>query len=60
MLLDQPFHPDNVGPDEPWRLMDSDGALPLVTGPKRLTAVECARARHHSRHLLERPAGRPL
>ena len=60
VLLDQPFHPDNVGPDEPWRLMDSDGALPLVTGPKRLTAVECARARHHSRHLLERPAGRPL
>lgn len=48
VLLDQPFHPDNVGPDEPWRLMDADSSLGLVTGPKRLTADECLRARQRS------------
>ncbi|MEM9194582.1 MAG: hypothetical protein AAGF12_35720 [Myxococcota bacterium] len=48
VLLDQPFHPDNVGPDEPWRLMDADSSLGLVTGPKRLTVDECRRARQRS------------
>lgn len=44
VLLDQPFHPDNVGPDRPWLLMDADSSLGLVTGPKRLTEQECRRA----------------
>lgn len=43
VLLNQPFHPDNVGPDRPWLLMDADASLGLVTGPKRLTREECAR-----------------
>jgi hypothetical protein len=45
VLLDQPFHPDNVGPDRPWLLMDADTALPLVTGPKRLRPKDCRRVR---------------
>jgi hypothetical protein len=44
VLLDHPFHPDNVGPDRPWMLMDADSSLGLVTGPKRLTDDECLRA----------------
>jgi hypothetical protein len=48
ILLNQPFHPDNVGPDRPWLLMDSDNSAGLVTGPKRLTPEECARARRES------------
>jgi len=48
VLLDQPFHPDNVGPDRPWLLMDADSSLGLVTGPKRLTLDECLRARVES------------
>lgn len=48
VLLDQPFHPDNVGPDRPWPLMDADSSLGLVTGPKRLTEDECLRARVES------------
>ncbi len=43
VLLNQPFHPDNVGPDRPWLLMDADASLGLVTGPKRLSPGECAR-----------------
>lgn len=45
VLLDQPFHPDDLGPDRPWLLMDSNGNEPTVLGPKRLTPAECARAR---------------
>jgi len=48
VLLDQPFHPDNVGPDRPWLLMDADNSLGLVTGPKRISAEECVRARDRS------------
>lgn len=43
ILLDQPWHPDNMGPDRPWLLMDADASLGAVTGPKRLTADECRR-----------------
>jgi len=48
VLLNQPFHPDNVGPDRPWLLMDADSSLGLVTGPKRLTWDECHRVRQMS------------
>lgn len=43
VLLNQPYHPDNVGPDRPWLLMDADNSLGLVTGPKRLGWDECHR-----------------
>lgn len=43
VLLDQPYHPDNVGPDRPWLLMDADASLGAVSGPKRLGQDECAR-----------------
>jgi hypothetical protein len=43
VLLNMPFHPDNVGPDRPWLLMDSDSSLGTVAGPKRLTREECQR-----------------
>ncbi|MBI2892407.1 MAG: hypothetical protein HYY06_02570 [Deltaproteobacteria bacterium] len=43
VLLDQPYHPDNVGPDRPWLLMDADASLGAVSGPKRLGEDECAR-----------------
>ena len=48
VLLNHPYHPDNVGPDRPWLLMDADSSLGLVTGPKRLDPAECARARAQS------------
>lgn len=48
VLLDIPFHPDDLGPDRPWLLMDADSSSPFVTGPKRLSPEECARARHRS------------
>jgi len=48
VLLDHPLHPDNVGPDRPWLLMDSDASLGTVEGPKRLTAGDCRRARARS------------
>ena len=48
ILLNQPYHPDNVGPDRPWLLMDADSSLGLVTGPKRLSWDECHRARSQS------------
>lgn len=48
VLLNQPFHPDNVGPDRPWLLMDSDSSLGTVTGPKRLSWDECHRVRTES------------
>jgi hypothetical protein len=64
VLLDQPFHPDNVGPDRPWLLMDADTSLAQVTGPKRLTGAECLRVRnrsgvHAQPSLLERMDARP-
>ncbi len=48
ILLNQPWHPDNMGPDRPWLLMDADASLGAVTGPKRLTEAECARIRVES------------
>lgn len=48
VLLNQPFHPDNVGADRPWLLMDADSSLSAVTGPKRLTWDECHRVRIES------------
>jgi hypothetical protein len=43
ILLDMPYHPDNVGPDRPWLLMDADASSGFVTGPKRITWDECHR-----------------
>jgi hypothetical protein len=48
IVLDQPWHPDNLGPDRPWLLMDADASLGAVNGPKRLTGAECARIRDES------------
>lgn len=48
IVLDQPWHPDNLGPDRPWLLMDADASLAAVNGPKRLTVEECARIRAES------------
>lgn len=45
VLLDDPMHPDNVGPDRPWLLMDADNGRGTVNGPKRLRPEECARIR---------------
>lgn len=45
VLLNQPLHPDNIGRDRPWLLMDSDNNRGTVNGPKRLTPEECSRAR---------------
>ena len=45
VLLDQPLHPDHLGPDRPWLLMDSDASDSTIRGPRRLTETECARAR---------------
>jgi hypothetical protein len=55
VLMNQPLHPDNVGRDRPWLLMDSDNNRGTVNGPKRLTAEECALARHES-GILQVPA----
>lgn len=44
VLLDEPGHPDDYGPDTPTRLMDADAANSTAFGPRRLTAEECARA----------------
>ncbi|MCG8556008.1 MAG: hypothetical protein MJD61_12085 [Proteobacteria bacterium] len=44
VLLNQPFHPDDVGPDRPWLLMDSDNNRGSVAGPKRIPHRECRRA----------------
>lgn len=48
ILLDQPWHPDNLGPDRPWLLMDADASMAAVNGPKRLTDEECDRIRERS------------
>ncbi len=48
VLLDQPFHPDDVADPVPWRLMSAGAADPTLRGPRRLTADECARARDRS------------
>lgn len=43
VFLNQPWHPDNMGPDRPWLLMDADASLGAVTGPKRLEPEDCRR-----------------
>jgi len=48
VLLDEAFHPDNLGADRPWLLMDADARQGRVTGPKRLSDEECAKARRRS------------
>jgi hypothetical protein len=48
VLLDDPYHPDNFGPDRPWLLMDADASLGAVEGPKRLTKEECERLHSES------------
>lgn len=48
VLLDEAFHPDNFGPDRPWLLMDADARQGRITGPKRLSDEECAKARRRS------------
>jgi hypothetical protein len=48
VLLDEAFHPDNLGADRPWLLMDADARQGRVTGPKRLSDDECAKARRRS------------
>lgn len=48
ILLDEAFHPDNIGPDRPWLLMDSDARQGRVIGPKRVSDEECRRARRRS------------
>ena len=45
VLLDDPMHPDNVGPDRPWLLMDADNGRGTVNGPKRLRPEDCVRVR---------------
>lgn len=45
VLLDVPFHPDELGEPDPTRLMSSRASDATVLGPKRLTAEECARLR---------------
>jgi len=48
VLLDEAFHPDNIGIDRPWLLMDADARQGRVTGPKRISDAECAKARRRS------------
>lgn len=45
VLLDVPFHPDELGEASPSRLMSSRASDATVLGPKRLTAEECVRMR---------------
>jgi len=39
ILLDQPFHPDNVGRDRPWLLMDADNSAGICSCRNRLSSV---------------------
>jgi hypothetical protein len=48
VLLDEAFHPDSIGSDQPWLLMDADAQRGRVTGPKRLRPEDCARVRRRS------------
>lgn len=54
VLLDLPLHPDHLGPDRPWMLMDSDAEDGTILGPRRLTELECARARERGATLFAR------
>jgi hypothetical protein len=48
ILLDEAFHPDNIGLDRPWLLMDADARQGRVVGPKRVSDEECEKARRRS------------
>jgi hypothetical protein len=50
VLMNDPLHPDNVGPDRPWLLMDADSGRGTVDGPKRLRPQDCQRMREIARH----------
>jgi hypothetical protein len=49
VLMNDPLHPDNIGPDRPWLLMDADNGRGTVDGPKRLREEDCQRARAAAR-----------
>mgnify|MGYP003444424001 CR=1 FL=1 len=49
VLMNDPLHPDNVGPDRPWLLMDADNGRGTVDGPKRLRSQDCQRMRETAR-----------
>ena len=49
VLMNDPLHPDNIGPDRPWLLMDADNGRGTVDGPKRLRAQDCQRVRDEAR-----------
>jgi hypothetical protein len=49
VLMNDPLHPDNVGPDRPWLLMDADSGRGTVDGPKRLRPADCQRMRETAR-----------
>jgi hypothetical protein len=58
VLMDDPLHPDNVGPDRPWLLMDADSGRGTVDGPKRLRPEDCRHMRDADRraqHALLKP-----
>jgi hypothetical protein len=59
VLLNQPLHPDNVGPDIPSLLMDSDNSRGTVNGPKRLMAPDCLHVRHESELRADPPLLHP-
>jgi hypothetical protein len=44
ILLDEPGHTDDYGPDTPTSLMDSDAVIATAFGPRRLSQAECDRA----------------
>jgi hypothetical protein len=48
VLLDDPGHPDDFGPDTPTRLMDADAANSSAYGPRRLLVEECVRVLRQS------------
>jgi hypothetical protein len=49
VLMNNPLHPDNIGPDRPWLLMDADNGRGTVDGPKRLRNEDCRRVREAAR-----------
>ncbi|MAQ14627.1 MAG: hypothetical protein CMN30_07505 [Sandaracinus sp.] len=55
VLLDHPFHPDDISDPAPWRLMSARSVDPTIRGPRRITEAECARARDRSG-----PGARPV
>ncbi len=59
VLLDEAFHPDNLGADRPWLLMDADARQGRVTGPKRLSDEECDKARRRSGPAAHPPLLKP-